>query len=276
MIRIPRSTAEQILDRIPTPRLVDGKLERSMHRRCQRACSEFAADLRQVHRDGYAIVASPPDLVADLRLPTAICSLVGRPFRLVRRWPLWIDLPVDLDAEPHRFGGIGHNPFHIDLVNASAPPPYVCLLALRTDPLGGGHSIVSDLRAAVARLSPEHVAALSLPTFHEGRFFDLQHVGHGLERFAVIERRAQRGPVRFTAKMLADMSLGTQRDALEALDRQLTATQARFLLRPGELLIVDNHRMAHGREALGYPQTEVAPDVRRALHQTYLHSVEAA
>jgi len=82
-------------------------------------------------------------------------------------------------------------------------------------------------------------------------------------------------PIRFTAKMLLDMPQGPQKDALAALERELVASQHRFLLERGNLLIVDNHRMAHGREPLGRGQPNVPFGERRLVRQTYLGEVPA-
>jgi hypothetical protein len=276
-IGLAERSAAWLVERLPEATLAGHRLDATV-------VGAFRRELAQMHplgveiqarlaEAGYVIVELPAVAMGDLRVATAVGCLAGWPLRVVGRWPLWIELGVDLDAEPHRFGGVGHNPLHIDLVNASAAPRYVCLLGLRCDPLGGGWSIVSDLRAAAARLSHEHRAVLMRPEFREGRFYDLHGVGRGLDAFAVLG--SDDAPIRFTAKMLLDMPQGPQTDALAALERELVANQHRFLLERGHLLIVDNHRMAHGREPLGRGQPNVPSSDRRLLRQTYLGAVPA-
>lgn len=160
-------------------------------------------------------------------------------------------------------------------MNASDHPPLTCLFSLRTDPLGGGYTIVSNLQRAVKALDPLHAAELAKPAFQEGQFYDLFGVGEELKRFAVV---AQLGNgmdrVRFTAKMIPSLPPGPGRAAMEALERRLVAAQERFLLHPGYLLIVNNITMAHGREPLGAPQEAVAAYERRLVRQTYMHALD--
>ncbi len=208
---------------LPSPELKAGRLSTTVHEYYRRKLGEhksfqqlpkrLACDLAALpDARGYIVVVLPPPATSSLRLATAVCSLVGHPFRLVTRWGLWQELGVDLNAEPHRFGGSGYNPLHIDMVNASDPPPLTCLFSVRTDPLGGGYTIVSNLQRAVRALNPFDTAELAKPAFQEGQFYDLFGVGQELKRFAVIAPLSNgMARVRFTAKMTSSLPPGPGR-----------------------------------------------------------------
>lgn len=227
---------------------------------------------------GYVILeAIPLEHAARpgaLVLATALCSLVGIPFRVIDEGGLWQELGVDANAPPNRFRGIGHNPLHTDVVNSTQPPSYLALFCIRADPAGGGHTLVSNLQRAVGRLSPGAVSHLESRAFSEGRFYGMSGVGAELNPFPVLERTGRHPPwiVRFTAKMIPSMKPGPAKDALRALERALVEAQESFLLRPGHLLILNQRIVAHGRLPLGPGQHELTEDQARYLRQTYLHA----
>jgi hypothetical protein len=79
--------------------------------------------------DGYMVLNCRQlldrcELVDALTLITALLSLVATPFRAFNRWGLWKPLGTNLAAESMRATGVGYNPLHIDLVNATLPPDY--------------------------------------------------------------------------------------------------------------------------------------------------------
>lgn len=69
---------------------------------------------------------------------TALCGLVGTPFRVFERYNLWKPIIVDTNVAPQKANGVGYNPFHIDFVNSTSPPDYICLFCIKIDPAGGG------------------------------------------------------------------------------------------------------------------------------------------
>ncbi|MFB7739355.1 TauD/TfdA family dioxygenase [Streptomyces sp. NPDC056112] len=207
-----------------------------------------------------------------LRLATAILAEVAIPFQPFQRWPLWKELGTNLNANPRLSTGTGYNAFHMDLVNATQPPDYTTLLCVRPDPLGGGPSILSDARAAVSRLTPSSRAALADVAFKYGSFFELSDVGEEYKPFPVLDGEpADRGFVRFTAKMLTESGLDEEHaHAARELADQIVAGQVSFTLQRGDFLIVNQHRYVHGREPLGAGQHDVAPEDRRLLLQLFL------
>ncbi|MFG3223224.1 TauD/TfdA family dioxygenase [Kitasatospora sp. NPDC048194] len=207
-----------------------------------------------------------------LRLATALLAEVATPFQPFLRWPLWKEIGTNLAADPGMSTGIGYNAFHIDLVNATLPPDYSVLLCVRPDPLGAGESILSDARAAVARVSPQSRALLGEAVHRYGSFFELSDVGEEFTPFPVLDGAPEgSGFVRFTAKMLNAAGLDEEHAAAaRELAKQLVAGQESFILQRGDFLIVNQHRWVHGREPLAAGQHDVAEADRRLLLQLFL------
>jgi len=279
----------QLAQLLPKPALTGGEVSSTVRQDYARMLSGLChlCDLKdRLVRDlgtedasaGYVILeAIPPEHAARpeaLVLATALCSLVGIPFRVIDAGGLWQELGVDVKASPNRFRGIGHNPLHIDIVNSTQPPSYTALFCVRTDPAGGGHTLVSNLQRAVGRLSSGAISHLESRSFSEGRFYGMSGVGVELNPFPVLERAGRHPPwiVRFTAKMIPGMKEGPAKDALGAFERALVEAQESFLLRPGHLLILNQRIVAHGRLPLGPGQHQLTQDQARYLRQTYLHA----
>ncbi|MEU9181834.1 TauD/TfdA family dioxygenase [Streptomyces sp. NPDC048550] len=213
-----------------------------------------------------------------LRLATAFAAEVALPFSPFPRWPLWKDIGVKVDKDPGKSSGIGYNAFHMDLVNGTLPPDYTTLLCVRPDPLGGGPSILSDAHAAVARLSEDSRALLAESAYNYGTFFDLHGVGEEYKPFPILDGSDPgEGFVRFTAKMLERSQLGqVHADAARELAEELVRGQVRFMLQPGDYLIVNQRRFLHGREALHSGQETVPAADRRLLLQLFLRAPAGA
>jgi hypothetical protein len=207
-----------------------------------------------------------------LRAVTALLSLIARPLRAFDRWPLWKPLGTNLTADPMRATGAGYNPMHLDIVNSTWPPDYSALLCVRPDPKGRGHSLVSQIRRAVDRLSCADAELLTHPKCEAGAFYGLTGVGEQWNPFPVIDGHSPLGGfVRFTAKTLADADPDDPyTKAARALERELVIGQRRFPLRRGDLLIVNQHLSCNGREALGDGQADVPEDERQLLLQIFL------
>lgn len=218
------------------------------------------------------------DTQADyLRAITAMLSLIARPLRAFDRWPLWKPLDTNLSLDPMPATGSGYGPMHIDVVNSTWPPDYSALLCVHPAPEGQGHSLVSQVRRAVDRLSYRDAELLSHPKYEGGAFHELSGVGREWTPFPVIDGRSPLGGfVRFTAKMLADADLDDPyAKAARALERELASGQRRLPLRRGDLLIVNQHLCCHGREDLSDDQEGVPEDEHRLLLQIFLRREEA-
>jgi hypothetical protein len=231
---------------------------------------------------GYAVVRLGN--VADglgagngfLHVATAILAELAIPFQPFTQWPLWKEIGTNLDANPGRSTGTGYNAFHMDLVNATRPPDYTTLLCIRPDPLGGGLSILSDARDAIARVTPSSRALLADKAYRYGSFFELSDVGEEYTPFAVLDSEpADTGFVRFTAKMLTEPGLdAAHTGAARELAAQMARAEVSFMLERGDLLIVNQHRYVHGRRPLGTGQADVPATARRLLLQLFLRDTD--
>lgn len=187
-------------------------------------------------------------------------------------------LEVRLDADPQRTHGVGANLLHIDYVAHRSPPRMIGLLCLRSDPRGGGATVLAPFNQAVAGLTDDQVAALEEPVF---RYFSDPTggpFGPPVERFSILSDAS--GFIRFTAKMLAtrpplahegiDPIQPRHLAALAALADRLAATATVTTLRRGEAVFFDQRAWVHGRQALGPDQQTVPAGQRRVLIQSYV------
>ena len=241
----------------------------------QRIARRIRYDLFACAQRGYVIIdgllPEPSDQPrASVTIPTAVCCLVGHPFRVIDRQGLWLDVGVDPGKEQNRFGGTGHNPFHIDVVNSTNPPDLVVLLCERKDPLGGGASLVSNMQNVVRNLSEEEVAYLERAIFRDGLFYGMSGVGEELSPFPVLEPTAAGWKIRFTAKMLGEMTDGPNKAIIEKFQQLLTDEQEMFTLERGQMVILNQNIVAHGRERLGDDQDSLPVGERRFLRQMFM------
>lgn len=211
------------------------------------------------------------DLNELLKVPMAVCGLIGRPLKVMDKMGLWLDLPVKLQVASYKFGGTGHNPLHMDIVNSTNPPDMVVLLSHRTDPLGGGQSLVSNMQDMVKQLSEDEVAELQQSKFQDGRIFQMSHIGEEYKPFPVLEKASDSSwRIRFTGKMIHNMSDNPERRMIQKLEKMLEKQQESFLLMPGQAIILNQRVVAHGRLPLGQDQESLTPDIRRHLFQMYM------
>lgn len=230
---------------------------------------------------GRALVTfDPGDHALNLQLSLSLLSSLGPVLAVYPGDGCWSDLSVRDDADPGRTHGTGENRLHVDLVDRDRLPRYIALYCVRSDPRGGGASALADLWEAAETLSDSDRQALRTPAF--GYFADLgvHGVGESLERFAVLPDRFDGGaPVRFTSKMLPHLERGELLDGEDPV--LVTAAFARLVeaaytcrstvrLVPGQLLVFDQHRYAHGRMPLGEGQSTTAIKERRLLKQAYV------
>lgn len=155
---------------------------------------------------------------------------------------------------------------------------------MRADPAGGGASALSDLHTAAGCLDQADRDLLRRPVFSYFTDPGVNGVGEGLTRFPVLpENLDGSAPVRFTSKMLPHLERGelvdsdTPEELAAAFGRLVAAAEARrttVRLQPGQLLIFDQWRYAHGRMPMGPGQNELPPDQRRLLKQAYGHRPE--
>jgi hypothetical protein len=157
----------------------------------------------------------------------------------------------------------------MDFVNTENPPDLVCLLCIRSDPLGGGASPIAFLDGLDEELDPTHLEILRRRIYRDGEVRNLNGVGHDINPFPVLAP-GTRWAYRYTEKLinsaLSDEALG----ALQAIKDILISRKISFMLSQGDLLILDQHRVTHGRQALGQKQHQIPEDTRRLLLQSFV------
>ncbi|MEU8889857.1 TauD/TfdA family dioxygenase [Streptomyces sp. NPDC048442] len=242
---------------------------------------EFAS--RLVHDGaGAALVSFAPEHHdRNLELSLGLLSALGPVLSVYPADGCWSDLEVRTGVDPGRTHGTGENQLHVDLVDRALPPRYIALYCVRDDPRGGGASALSDLRAASARLSRPDRNLLEQSLFSYWADEGVHGVGESLIRFPVLPE-GEDAPIRFTSKMLPHLRHGTllpvEADELvprvcEAFSHLVDAAhelRSTVRLCPGQLLVFDQFRYAHGRMPLGSGQADVPVAQRRLLKQTYV------
>ncbi|MGW1106810.1 TauD/TfdA family dioxygenase [Streptomyces sp. NPDC002540] len=221
---------------------------------------------------GWVLLALPATLGnEELQVAAAgVLAALGRPFFSIRHGDgrLWIGEQTSSAKDGASFGGTGAQALHIDAPNVQCVPEYTSLLVLRADPADGGASLLGDLRAAVARLDEADRAALREPVFFEGQAEGLFGVGAPRIPFPVLEDNEDGQPVwvRWAAKMIRDPRNAGRTAVLERFAAALAETTVALTLGRGQLLVVDQRRIAHGRTALGHQQG-LADGTRRWIMQ---------
>jgi hypothetical protein len=200
---------------------------------------------------------------------TVLLSCLGTPLRVFLAHPYWRRLSVDLNRPLASSGGIGDQPFHMDFVNAANPPDLVCLLSIRSDPLGGGASSIALFDRLEHELDLITREVLSYPLYRDGEVRNLNGVGHDVNPFPVFAPET-RWAYRYTEKLIDSAPNDKARIALQAVSNILLSRGVSFTLSYGDLLILDQHRVVHGRQALGHGQHQVPENERRLLLQSFI------
>ncbi|MCE6999581.1 TauD/TfdA family dioxygenase [Saccharothrix sp. S26] len=236
----------------------------------------LAGQAREVHEEliesGYAVFRSPVDPRQDLagakRAVEVIVEARARPIAVFRRHGLWREIGVRPERDPLRSEGVGRSPLHLDFVNAADPPDLLCLLCVRSDPRGGGHTSLAPTDV-VDRLPARTRRQLARPVYSDGVVVELDHIGHDVNPFAVFTP-GDRWRVRYTDNLRhADSIDDDARRAVEELSVALHDHLKTIPLRSGDVILVDQHRYLHGKTPLGAGQADLPEDRRRLLLQMF-------
>ncbi len=251
----PASRAE----RRRMPRLWDAALARDPlpaadHASVVRDKKALLGWLRRVERLGFALLHGVPTT------PGTVCDVVGL-FGYVRETNygrlfdvVSVEEPLNLAFTALALGNHTDNPYR-------DPVPQLQLLHCLEAAGEGGESIVVDGFAVAERLRREAPEAFELLTktkvpfrYVEPGLVDLRHAAPLIELDAAGELRT----VRYNSRSIGPIDLDP--DAMPAFyaahrrfGRMLhdPAMTVGFKLRPGDLFIVDNRRVLHGRRGFG-------------------------
>lgn len=243
----------------------------------QELASYFSNAKAELARDGFIVLKIQEllDNYSDSEIATAstfILSVFGSPFRVFLNRPNhWRKLSIDPNRPPNRSGGTGLSPLHMDFVNASNPPDLVCLFAIRHDPLGGGESLISKFDDIEILLSKEHLATLSTAQFTDGMVNNLNGVGIDINPFAIINSNSH-WRYRFTGNLIKSAPEGIAWEAIKAMADILESRMITFMLERGDMLIMNQHRVAHGRLPVGEGQRNIPESKRRFLYHSFVRA----
>jgi hypothetical protein len=149
---------------------------------------------------------------------------------------------VQLASQPAYFTS-DEFPLHTDVSYVPNPPGLMLMHCVRPDPAGGGQVLLADCDAAQKLLHDEVVATLQQPDF---RFLYPPACPAGASAPAAI---LEQGRWRFKFACMEFAAVNAP--AVNAFHRALLAVCETVMLQAGDLLVVDNQRMAHGRTAFG-------------------------
>lgn len=171
---------------------------------------------------------------------------------------LRFDREKALGAARQAYFTSGEFPLHTDLSYVPSPPNYLLTLCVAADELGGGVSKLASLQDAGQRLSSEDRAVLMQPCFS---FENAPNTGEGICANRPIHDVSEGNECwRFRQDTL-QYPPGAAR-AVDNLTAVLEENVVHVTLQAGDLLVLDNHRIAHGRTAFNVPS-------KRHLLRTY-------
>ncbi|WP_204137892.1 TauD/TfdA family dioxygenase [Halomicronema sp. CCY15110] len=139
-------------------------------------------------------------------------------------------------------------PLHTDCSNKALPPNLVAFAMERPDPQGGGESVMLSAADLVHDLPADLLSRLRQPIFPftaKKRYPILQ--GEGDE----VQIRYYRQQINSALSQQCTLSDEAQA-AIDELERYLARSQrsVRFAMQAGEVVIMDNRRVLHGRSAM--------------------------
>lgn len=228
---------------------------------CAVAWDELAGEIRsRLERRPYCAVLSGLSFDEGNRLFVAINrelgDLVAPPYKKPRAQLVhYIQPSTDIRAAAGR--GFESERLHTDSADWSEPVRWISMICVRPDRNGGGYSRYLDVEAlrqeAEERLGPEVIRCLEenpvpwrlAPYLGGGVVWD-PVLGKEYLRWRryTIDAACEEGEAELTAAVVP---------ALDAFGRVVESAESevRFLLRAGELFLMDNRRALHGRTALG-------------------------
>lgn len=200
-----------------------------------------------------------------------ICSIIGRPI-CVTSSGIFVDISVDLLKDDNRAGGKGYLPLHNDLVNTEFPPDFVAIFCKQEDPCGGGQSIIGNIGKAISQLTFEELTVLSKCSYSDGKFFGLRNVGKERNPFPILEQLAQnRIRIRFTERLI-DMWERESEEyrVLSKISCIIKNNLHTIPLKRGDLLVMNQNAVIHGKLPLGSGQDILKKSERRKVSQIFI------
>jgi hypothetical protein len=213
----------------------------------------------------------PANIVATVS--TFILSLVGKPIKIFDKLEThWRKVGVNLNKNPNKSEGIGKSPLHMDFVNAEYPPDYVCLFAIRHDEQMGGQSILADFEDIERTIPVNQRRELFKSQFSDGKVEYLSNIGGDINPFPIISKQAI-WKYRITGNLLTSEVPTEASLAITYLFNELEKRKVSFLLKKGYYLVINQHKLLHGKEPLGTNQASISEDKRRLLMHGFVKKI---
>lgn len=223
---------------------------------------------RHLHTHGWGHLSADATVVPSQEYFAEVVTAIGEPIHVFSRFPIWKPIILDESRPLGRSGGYGFNSLHVDCVNMESPPDFVVFRCVRPDLPGFGASLVCPTTPALQQLSAQSRAVLSTLRVSEGKSEALNHVGHALSKFSVVDRN---WGLRYTGRLLeADLFVGDERSALLELDRLVNVLSVRIELAEHDILIIDQRTVLHGRCPVSVQQHGKPDAERRLIEQIFL------
>lgn len=190
-----------------------------------------------------------------------------RHIQVFASYPAWKPIKVDPTRDPHRVGGVGPIPLHLDFVNMECPPDIVVLWCTAADSTGGGRSLLCSVRVLIEACPGDVLERLKHTSISEGQAYGLSNVGEALPSFRIFDPSSV-FPLRYTGKILAGNPDHPQRRILREVEEVAASLVATVSLAAGDVLIVNQRFCLHGREPLG-TRPDGSVDVTRTVMQRF-------
>lgn len=187
---------------------------------------------------GYVVVPSAKDVVEPWGYVT---ELLGTRPEMVERQPIR-PLPQGRSFASSQV----FTPFHTDSQDFLGAPPAIQVMVCKRAAATGGETRLLDGTALLARLAREnpalHAQLLQAPRTHRFYFGDVLSPTVAMKRGHLVWTHSPLPPTDHIGEALA---LELAREPV-----------IKIPVRTGETLVVDNHRMLHGREAFDDPSRD--------------------
>jgi len=177
----------------------------------------------------------------NLEVPEVLC---GPPVMHLR-----FDRDRSTAASRQAYFTCGEFPLHTDLSYVPNPPRYLLALCVEADAGGGGLCTLASLESAWQTLSDDDRECLSQRCF---AFDNAPNTGDGAcQDQSIYEPIDNRGIWRYRPDTLTFPD--SAKRSVERFSVALEDSKSTLQLCPGDLMILDNHRFAHGRTAFQAP-----------------------
>ena len=162
--------------------------------------------------------------------------------------PMIMDVTPLEGAQPTSYAGKGQFDLHTDLTFHDAPPAHMAMFCIAADEVGGdsvladGFSVFDSFSLNEQQMFRESLIPFPQPKHINGGRPVLRPIMSGTDDIRLL---------RFRLDMLDLASLPADiRNLLVEFRKRAEQTMMQFHMQPGELQLVNNHRMLHGRTAI--------------------------